>query len=608
MINLKPEQNILNENNFMKIEAINTKITTLLKNSYYCIPRFQRKYVWSQKEVNDFLNDIHENPANYFIGSLVLYIYQKEDNERKDVKGIVDGQQRLTTILLILMAISKTFYDLSRNVMDETLKAKIISSSNGTYNNYIIRKDDDENVRHVIISETSKLFLERIFNKDFSPNILNNNEIEKLTEEEKSILIAYSSIINFLATITKNKNEEEQYETLYSFREKVFQLSIITVELIDLESAHIVFDSLNDRGKSIDTVDKTKSYILRLLKKSTLDTDSPLTRWNNIQEKLNANYESSIFSDYLEAYVKSIIPKEISKDSLFTTIKENIICKNKDNANQFLTDLENNMKYYLAVYNQTCFEDIYDTSNDYIKSIKQRLAIMKLFSIKAHTSFIMHLLREFNLCHLSLKNIKNFMDMIVKFHFRYNVIYAYPGNTIRSYYRDFLKNMMSNTDNKNSILRELKFDAKKYNIHNFNEFEEKFKLKIRYSEKEKSNRKLVRYILEEIDKSFINTSVIMDYGKLTIEHLIPQSNTNYDIEQIGNLIFVTTELQNKLKDKCLKEKIRILEQEGYFNNYNERLFLPNIIEAKDDIAENIKLINNRTNNIIKLAYEKIWHV
>lgn len=54
MINLKPEQNILNENNFMKIEAINTKITTLLKNSYYCIPRFQRKYVWSQKEVNDF--------------------------------------------------------------------------------------------------------------------------------------------------------------------------------------------------------------------------------------------------------------------------------------------------------------------------------------------------------------------------------------------------------------------------------------------------------------------------------------------------------------------------------------------------------------------------
>mgnify|MGYP002581415839 FL=1 len=139
MINLKPEENLSKEDNFMKIDASNTKITTLLKNSYYCIPRFQRKYVWTTKEVNDFLNDVNENPINYFIGSVVLYIYQQEDNERKDVKGIVDGQQRLTTILLVLMAISKAFHEIAQNVSDENLKNKIISSSNGTYNNYIVR-------------------------------------------------------------------------------------------------------------------------------------------------------------------------------------------------------------------------------------------------------------------------------------------------------------------------------------------------------------------------------------------------------------------------------------------------------------------------------------
>ena len=64
-----------------------------------------------------------------------------------------------------------------------------------------------------------------------------------------------------------------------------------------------------------------------MLKKGTLDTDSPLTRWNKIQEKLNSNYESSIFSDYLEAYIKSVIPREISKESLFSVIKEEIITK-----------------------------------------------------------------------------------------------------------------------------------------------------------------------------------------------------------------------------------------------------------------------------------------
>lgn len=606
MINLKPEESVSKEDNFMKIDASNTKITTLLKNSYYCIPRFQRKYVWSTKEVNDFLNDINENPINYFIGSVVLYIYQQEDNERKDVKGIVDGQQRLTTILLILMAISKSFYEIAQNVSDETIKNKIISSSNGTYNNYIVRKDDDENTRHVITSETSKLFLEKLFDKTFNPENLCNENLEKLTEEEKSILNAYCAINKFLLLITDKKTNEEKYEVLYNFREKIFQLSIIAVELVDLESAHIVFDSLNDRGKSIDTVDKTKSYILRLLKKGTLDTDSPLTRWNKIQEKLNSNYESSIFSDYLEAYVKSVIPREISKENLFSVIKEEIICKDANRANEFLKNLEENIKYYLAVYNQSTLSEIHDVSNDYIKSINKSLATMKIFNIKAHTSFVMNLLREFTKEHLSLKNISRFIENAVKFHFRYNVIYAYPGNTIRSHYRESLKSMLGEENDKNSILRELTFDNIKYNVQNFEEFEEKFKQKVRYSEREKSNRKLVRYILETIDKYYLHSPIALDYSMLTIEHLIPQSNENYDVEQIGNLIFITRAMQDKLKDKSLKEKINILECEGFFNNYNNRLLIPEKSAFGDNIENNMQLIEQRTSELIKTSFNNIW--
>lgn len=606
MINLKPEESVSKEDNFMKIDASNTKITTLLKNSYYCIPRFQRKYVWSTKEVNDFLNDINENPINYFIGSVVLYIYQQEDNERKDVKGIVDGQQRLTTILLILMAISKSFYEIAQNVSDETIKNKIISSSNGTYNNYIVRKDDDENTRHVITSETSKLFLEKLFDKTFNPENLCNEDLEKLTEEEKSILNAYCAINKFLLLITDKKTNEEKYEVLYNFREKIFQLSIIAVELVDLESAHIVFDSLNDRGKSIDTVDKTKSYILRLLKKGTLDTDSPLTRWNKIQEKLNSNYESSIFSDYLEAYVKSVIPREISKENLFSVIKEEIICKDANRANEFLKNLEENIKYYLAVYNQSTLSEIHDVSNDYIKSINKSLATMKIFNIKAHTSFVMNLLREFTKEHLSLKNISRFIENAVKFHFRYNVIYAYPGNTIRSHYRESLKSMLGEENDKNSILRKLTFDNIKYNVQNFEEFEEKFKQKVRYSEREKSNRKLVRYILETIDKYYLHSPIVLDYSMLTIEHLIPQSNENYDVEQIGNLIFITRAMQDKLKDKSLKEKINILECEGFFNNYNNRLLIPEKSAFGDNIENNMQLIEQRTSELIKTSFNNIW--
>lgn len=343
-----------------------------------------------------------------------------------------------------------------------------------------------------------------------------------------------------------------------------------------------------------------------MLKKGTLDTDSPLTRWNKIQEKLNSDYESSIFSDYLEAYIKSVIPREISKEALFSVIKKEIICKDINKANEFLKNLEDNIKYYLAVYNQSTFNEIHDVSNDYIKSINKSLAIMKVFNIKAHTSFVMHLLREFSKQHVSLKNINKFIETAVKFHFRYNVIYAYPGNTIRSYYRESLKNLLGMQIDKNSILRDLTFNDIKYNVQNFEEFEEKFRQKVRYSEKEKSNRKLVKYILETIDKYYLHSPVALDYSNLTVEHLIPQSNQDYDVEQIGNLIFITKTMQEKLKNKTLKEKVRILETEGFFNNYTDRLLIPESLEINDNFEDNTKLIELRTSRLIKTSFDYIW--
>lgn len=207
---------------------------------------------------------------------------------------------------------------------------------------------------------------------------------------------------------------------------------------------------------------------------------------------------------------------------------------------------------------------------------------------------------------MSIKNISKFIEAAVKFHFRYNVIYAYPGNTIRLHYRESLKSMLGTQIDKNSILRDLNFDGIKYNVQNFEEFEEKFRQKVRYSERENSNRKLVRYILETIDKYYLHSPIALDYSSLTIEHLIPQSKENYDVEQIGNLIFTTKSMQDKLKDKTLKEKLLILDAEGFFNNYNNRLLLPEISEISNNIEDNIKLIEQRSSKLIKISFDNIW--
>src|SRR3972149_1546655 len=84
----------------MKIESTDQDIRNLLSSGYYHIPRFQRPYSWTRENIQEFWDDIfRDNPSDYFIGSMVVF---KEGNQRY---GVVDGQQRLTTITILLAAL-----------------------------------------------------------------------------------------------------------------------------------------------------------------------------------------------------------------------------------------------------------------------------------------------------------------------------------------------------------------------------------------------------------------------------------------------------------------------------------------------------------------------
>ena len=89
----------------MKITCIDKEIRKVFETGYYYIPRFQRPYSWEKDQITEFLNDsIIDNELDYFIGSIVVYI--KKDEE---LFGIVDGQQRLTTITMLLCSL-RNFY------------------------------------------------------------------------------------------------------------------------------------------------------------------------------------------------------------------------------------------------------------------------------------------------------------------------------------------------------------------------------------------------------------------------------------------------------------------------------------------------------------------
>ena len=76
---------------------------------HYHIPKYQREYVWGRYEWETLINDINENDFDYFVGSVIVVSYTDVRPGDKNIYQVIDGQQRLTTLTLLLAAIYSRF-------------------------------------------------------------------------------------------------------------------------------------------------------------------------------------------------------------------------------------------------------------------------------------------------------------------------------------------------------------------------------------------------------------------------------------------------------------------------------------------------------------------
>jgi len=147
----------------MKIESHDQDVRTMLSSGYFKIPRFQRPYSWDRENIQDFWDDVvRDTPADYFIGSMVVY---KAGSQRY---GVVDGQQRLTTITILLSVL--------RNALDNAGHKDLAGGIHGL----IERKNIDNQDEFILSTETSYPFFQDRIQKWGPPDL----QVEVLKEEE----------------------------------------------------------------------------------------------------------------------------------------------------------------------------------------------------------------------------------------------------------------------------------------------------------------------------------------------------------------------------------------------------------------------------------------
>jgi uncharacterized protein with ParB-like and HNH nuclease domain len=228
----------------MEIKA-EVKSITKLKDYFFIVPDYQREYVWKvDDQVEQFLIDIEnefepksDNQKSYFIGSIIIV----ENNGKFDV---IDGQQRLTTIILSLCA----FRDMLRPLELDKKQEKYLKTIEELLSDFDINTDE------------SKLRLELQYeeSKDFLSKLIENQVFEEVeTGSIKKMKAAYERLKSHFELYL-----QEDIESLVCFvRFFLTKIELVLIESENLSSALKIFETINQRGSGLNAMDLVKNLL-----------------------------------------------------------------------------------------------------------------------------------------------------------------------------------------------------------------------------------------------------------------------------------------------------------------------------------------------------------
>ncbi|AKX44452.1 hypothetical protein AKN87_04575 [Thiopseudomonas alkaliphila] len=535
----------------MKIEAADKEIQDIFSLGYFKIPRFQRPYSWSAEEVESFWDDIIlEKTENYFIGSMVVY------QERKPYFGIVDGQQRLTTITLILSAIRNAFIKIG----EENLAKGV--------HKYVEKANIDNEDEFILRSETSFPYLQSHIQSFDGYSVPGEAGVE-----EKKLEVAFELINGKLYSIIPEVYSDESKQIsllpdessivkeLKGIRDKVLSLKLVFIQLDNEDDAYLIFETLNARGRDLATSDLVKNLFLKNIKSKSTSIDKSKELWNSLVKVFDDFGETSIIDSFLVHYWCSVVSYCTDK-RLFSEIKT-YVSDSSEIAEELLSDLANTAPYYAALMHP---EESSWTREEV--PVKLSLKALNLFKVKQQTAMTLALLRSYRSGYISLRNLTSALSKIEAFHYCFNAITSQrsSGTIASNYSRLAIELTRARTnDEVQVVLNDLKIFLCS-RLPEMDEFVVKFS-ELEYTSTKTKNKAIVKYTLSKLFNSSCS-GLPIDFESSTIEHILSESTLKVcgeaKVASIGNLILLdkvtnSEELSNLPPEK----KFKILKDKNY---------------------------------------------
>ncbi len=543
----------------------------------YVVPKFQRDYSWTEDEWDDLWQDILETCQNrkepaHYMGYLVL---QSADNKNFD---IIDGQQRLTTLSVLILAVLRNLQILQSKGIEPEKNRKREEQLRNTYIGYL---------DPVTLISKSKLQLNKHNDSFFQNYLVPLQGIPQrgLNYSEKLIKNAFEWFSERLRKDVSGNNGAELARFVDSVADKLF-FTVITVT--DELNAFKVFETLNARGVRLSATDLLKNYLF-----SVANHENPHeTEMNKIEErweKITNKLGSESFPDFLRVYWNSR-NRLVRKTDLFKTIKTTV--RNKEGVFSLIRELDENSDLYTALRNPD--------DELWTKDQKEYIKQLKMFSVRQPYSL---LIIAYKL--LSTDDFTSLLRACTIASFRYNVICGLHTGEQEKIYNDMAFKLANNeTKLIDDIIPRLK-----------SVYPEDPVFCTAFAEKELNtaaarNKKVVRYILFSLEKHLSKNDYELESDKYNIEHILPESpgvewadyNENTDeryIHRLGNYTLITQKENRDAGNKGYSDKRRIYEKSIFM--ITRKIAEDNLSWDKDRIASRQRTMSKWAASVWRLA-------
>lgn len=559
------------------------------KTSYF-IPKYQRAYRWKEETVEELWDDLIENykdqtSQEYLLGPIVAL-----QREFKEPYEIVDGQQRLVTLILLFCAF--------RDAIKEHSPEK-----EGT------EEEDDENDYCKLISEINKsiksngasnhILIELNNSKDDSNfrNICNYKK--NPTESKNNLLKNYNILFKKTKELCNEYFENQTYRRgISDIKEMIDAIknktSFVFVDIRNEDYVYHVFRSLNSTGEKLNQSDLIKSYLLNVTKNDNKIQQS----WEKLMPDETITKDPDDFLYYSKLSRIKQKEKEPIKSSLYKIIKSDI--KTSEDVCSYVTGLESDSKIFEILKKP---EKLDAKKTHYHAHFVHTFYGIQQINAKYFHRPIIAACREWGFC----EETRKLIDCLLKFFFMYRTVCKLDIDRLKKISKDITHKIHDEKDLDEIFWTILKNDSHDPVTDNIDK--QKFIEEFAKSMND-LNAKTKTYILHSIEHKLQEAKgVPISLKDLQIEHIFPKKPDEEKWEnkeelsehkdRLGNLTLLDEKWNPKLSNSSFDDKL----------NKDEQCYSKSGIELTSQLTKyaqwDIQAIEDREEYLIEMA-KQVW--